>query len=146
MMEDELKELDEAIEASDNALDHLYRAKKILDSASGWGMVDMFGGGFISTFAKRSHLHDAQKEVQLAANALQVFNRELRDVNLGGVSEIGQDSFLGAADYFFDGMLADFLSYDRIQQTRRDVDRAIAEVESIRTRLMDREEDIVSGM
>jgi hypothetical protein len=142
--DDELKELDEAIEASDNALEHLEKARQMLDGASGWGIVDMVGGGFFSTYLKRSRLHDAQREVQLAQNALRIFNRELRDVAMFDTVDIGQDSFLGMADYFFDGVLADFLSYDRIQRSRDDVERCIAEVERIRDRLIDREEELVS--
>lgn len=142
-MDDELRELDEAIEASDTALEHLEKARDLLNGASGWGVVDMVGGGMLSTFLKRSRLHDAQREVELAQNALRIFNRELADVHVDSV-EMGQDGFLGAADYLFDGMLADFLSYDRIQRTRSDVERAIMQVESIRERLVRREEELVS--
>ena len=44
----EANEIREAIDAADNALDHLYSARKYLDSAGNWGLLDMLGGGQIS--------------------------------------------------------------------------------------------------
>ena len=142
--DDELRELDEAIEASDAALEHLERARQLLDSASGWGVVDMIGGGMFSTFVKRAKMHEAQQEVQLAQNAMSVFRRELMDVEWVDAAGMGQDGFLGAADYFFDGVLADVMSYERIQRSRDQLERTIRQVEGIRERLIRREEEIVS--
>jgi len=49
MRQDQYKiELQEAIDAADRALEDLERAKKSLGSAKGWGLFDMFAGGFIS--------------------------------------------------------------------------------------------------
>ena len=48
MNEVEAREIREAIDAADNALDHLRSARRYLDSAGNWGLLDMFGGGLIS--------------------------------------------------------------------------------------------------
>lgn len=41
------KEKSEAIEAGQRALNNLYTARENLNSAKKWGLVDMFGGGFL---------------------------------------------------------------------------------------------------
>ena len=75
-----IKEVEEAIMAADNALTHLTAAMDKLNSASGWGIFDMFGGGVFATYIKRSKMKDAQAEMEKAQNALMIFNRELEDV------------------------------------------------------------------
>ena len=49
MIYDIEKEKREAIEAGLRALDSLHAAENNLNSAKNWGLVDMFGGGFLST-------------------------------------------------------------------------------------------------
>ena len=48
MNEMEARELQEAIHAADDALYHLESARKCLQSAGNWGVLDLLGGGFIS--------------------------------------------------------------------------------------------------
>lgn len=61
------REIQEAIEAADVALDHLERAKRCLSSASGWGLFDTLGGGFISGLIKHSKMSDAEPEPSVSA-------------------------------------------------------------------------------
>jgi chromosome segregation ATPase len=55
------REINEAINAGNELLYSLDIVKDILDSASGWGVWDMLGGGFISTMAKHSDIDEAQE-------------------------------------------------------------------------------------
>ena len=48
------KEISEAIVAADAALEYLKKADQYLDTAKGWGVVDIIGGGFFSTMRKRN--------------------------------------------------------------------------------------------
>ena len=41
-------EIQEAIEAADDAILHLESAREYLGSAGRWGLLDLFGGGYIS--------------------------------------------------------------------------------------------------
>ncbi len=75
------REIQEAIDAADVALEHLNRAKRSLSSASGWGLFDTLGGGFISGLIKHSKMSDAESEINAAKRALERFSKELRDVN-----------------------------------------------------------------
>ena len=65
------KELQEAIQAGEFALDSLNRVNSELQSARDWGTWDMLGGGTITTMAKHSkidlakqHTHDAQRQLR----------------------------------------------------------------------------------
>lgn len=133
MTEIEIREIREAIDAADNALFHLRSARKYLDSAGNWGLLDMFGGGLISGFMKHSKMGDAEREIDNARYALQKFSKELRDVS--GYSSIHINNFLTFADFFFDGFVADILVQSKISDGKRQCDDAIRQVEAIRREL-----------
>ena len=44
------KEINEALNAGQEALSCLNQARDCLNSAGNWGIVDMLGGGMITTF------------------------------------------------------------------------------------------------
>lgn len=127
----EQKEVDEAINVANEALYHLEQAKEMLDSAGNWGIVDLLGGGMLTTFLKRSKMSDANKELSKAKDALQRLAKELRDVRGFPEMRIDMDDFLGMADYFFDGAVADWLTQSKISDAKRQVNDAISEVEGI---------------
>ena len=60
------RERREAIKAGERALDSLYGARKELDSAGNWGLLDLFGGGMLSTFVKHSRMDDARRYMERA--------------------------------------------------------------------------------
>ena len=66
-------EIREAIDAGERALSSLYVAQDKLNSARGWGIFDMFGGGFVSNLIKHSKLEDASKSMEEAKYYLQRF-------------------------------------------------------------------------
>ena len=55
-----MRDVREAREAGLRALDSLEKARGALDSARGWGVFDMLGGGMLSTLVKHSKLDDAR--------------------------------------------------------------------------------------
>lgn len=123
-MEDREKELREAKLAGQEALDCLNRAADSLKSAGNWGIVDMLGGGLISTFVKHSKMNDANALVQQARSALKRFRKELTDVENVAEFRIETGDFLSFADYFFDGIIADWLVQSRINEARTQVENA----------------------
>ena len=100
MTDIERREIVEAISAADNALNHLNSARRYLNSAGTWGLLDLFGGGSISGLLKHSKMSDAEREIENARFALQRFSKELRDVS--GYSSIHINEFLTFADFFFE--------------------------------------------
>lgn len=130
------REIQEAIEAADDALLHLESAKEYLGSAGRWGVFDLLGGGFISGIVKHSKMSDAEREVENARMALQRFSKELRDVS--GYSSIHIDEFLTFADLVFDGFLTDILVQSRIGKAKEQCNEAIRKVSVIKQELEDK--------
>ena len=131
MQEDYRKEILEAIDAADRALVCLRDAKQALNSARNWGIFDMLGGGLISTFIKHDKMDNAQEYMERAKYDLNSFSKELRDINMSLNLNIDTHDFLNFADWFFDGLLVDWLVQDRINEAREQVDEAIRRVESV---------------
>ena len=124
-MKNDRKEIMEAIQAGEQALQSLYKAKDKLKSASGWGMFDMFGGGFFSDMMKHSKMNDASRCMEDAKRHLKKFQKELKDVNLSLNLKMDVGGFLSFADFFFDGIVADYLVQSKIANAREQVDDAI---------------------
>lgn len=72
------REMQEAVQAGERALQSLYAARDKLGSARNWGIFDMLGGGFISDFVKHSKMNDAAALMEQAKSDIQRFQRELR--------------------------------------------------------------------
>lgn len=129
------KEINEAIQAGQQALSSLQAAKDKLNSAKNWGLVDLFGGGFLTNVVKHSKMNDAVELIEDAKRKLQIFNRELQDVNQVMNLRIDVGNFLALADFFFDGLVADYLVQSKINEARRQVDEAIRQVEMMINKL-----------
>jgi hypothetical protein len=119
------KERQEAVLAGERALDSLRDAEHFLGSARLWGIVDLFGGGGLTGLFKHSQLGKAQRSLERAKADLKSFQRELRDVY--GLENIRIDisGFLTFADFFFDGVIADYLVQSKIRNARSQVEEAI---------------------
>ena len=130
-MYNEEKEKREARLAGQRALASLQDARNYLRSARNWGIIDLFGGGGLSGLLKHAKVRDASRSSEQAKADLQVFQRELRDVqSIDGLRiEIGD--FLTFADFFFDGFVADYLVQSKIRNAQEQVDRAIDMVSNI---------------
>ena len=129
------KELLEALDAADAALAHLERADMLLRSSGRWGWLDMLGGGLIVSLLKHGEMSDARRELQAAQDAVRTFGRELKDVQ--GIMDVNLETgdFLGFADVFFDGLLADALMQHRIEKARDGIAEAQRRIREIRPRL-----------
>lgn len=128
-------EIQEAIDAADRALRSLERARDSLHSAKGWGILDMFGGGFISTWVKHSNMNEAEKSLADVQAALREFRKELDDVDEMIDLSFNNADLLTFADYFMDGLFADFLMQGRINDAIGNVDNTIDQVTAIRNAL-----------
>lgn len=129
------REVNEAIEAGERALYSLRRAQEKLSSARNWGIYDMLGGGFFSTMIKHSRLEDASGYMEDARHDLHIFQRELRDVQVPADFRMEISDFLTFADFFFDGILADYLVQTKISEAREQVTDAIAKVSHLLSEL-----------
>ena len=124
-------EIREAIMAGERALSSLNAAQEKLNSARNWGIFDLFGGGFIADMVKHGKLNDASQYMENAKRDLQVFQKELSDVNVSCGLRLDIGSFLTFADFFFDGVVADYLVQSKIADARSEVEHAIERVNQI---------------
>ena len=122
VLEAQKKEIKEAISAGYSARGTADRILSELDSADGWNTWDMFGGGGIIThMAKHSHMDEAQDLVSELQSKLRRFKTELADINIQANIQVNVDGFLRFADYFFDGLFADWAVGDRISEAQSSV-------------------------
>ncbi|MBZ3936182.1 hypothetical protein [Methanimicrococcus blatticola] len=123
-----LREIEEAVIAGENVLVSLRKALNSLDSASDWGVFDMFAGGLVTTAIKHSKIDDATSEVEEAQHRLRLFNAELADVQI--VNEICFETggFLKFADFFFDGLIVDWFMQERIHESAHSIENVKKQV------------------
>lgn len=129
--EDNIREIREARAAGQDTLNSLYQAQELLSSAKGWGLFDMLGGGFVSSMIKHSKLNDANAKMEQAKSQIQIFQKELRDVNVPADFNVNVSDFLVFADFFFDGIIADWMVQSKISEAKNQVDDAIARIQKI---------------
>lgn len=122
------KELHEALEAGQRALSALEQVQSELHSAANWGTWDLLGGGMLVTMAKHSKIDAAREYAQVAQRCLRSFQRELADADerLSVSLEIG--GFATFADYFFDGLIADWIVQSKIQNASSACSSVISQV------------------
>lgn len=135
MTKDRATEIREAIDAADAALKHLENAADMLDDAGRWGIVDMLGGGLITTLLKHRKISDAQDEIDEAKHALRIFVKELDDVDEATGLNVELGSGLQFADIFFDGVLADWIAQNKIDRAKQQVADAMRQVYAVRSQL-----------
>lgn len=129
------KELREAVSAGNAALNTAKQVLSSLGSAESWGTWDLFGGGLIADLAKHSHLDEAQGAIEQLQSQLRRFKTELADVTIHADMQVNVDGFLRFADYFFDGLFADWTVLDKIGQSQEQVQSTKHQIESVLTRL-----------
>ena len=135
MTKDRATEVREAIDAADAALKHLGNAADMLDDAGRWGIVDMIGGGLITTMLKHRKISDAQDEIDEAKRALRIFVKELDDVDEATGLNVELGSGLQFADIIFDGVLADWIAQNKIDRAKQQVADAMRQVYAVRSQL-----------
>lgn len=139
-LESQKKEIREAISAGYSARATADQILSELDDADGWNTWDILGGGGIIThMAKHSHLDSAQELVQTLQSKLRRFKTELADIRINADMQVNIDGFLRFADYFFDGLFADWAVGDRISQSQSSVSGTKNQINQMLRKLDDME-------
>ena len=129
------KEVREAIQAGEAALESMEKARKELGSARNWGLFDIFGGGMLSTFVKHSKMDDASYYMEEAKRSIAVFERELKDVSLSADFSIEVGSFMRFVDIFMDNVFVDFMVQSQINDAITSLDQVSDQIKSILEKL-----------
>ncbi len=142
-LEAQKKEIKEAISAGHSARGTADRILSELESADGWNTWDMFGGGgLITHMAKHGHLDEAQDLVQELQSKLRRFKTELADIQISANLQVNIDGFLRFADYFFDGLFADWAVGDRISQSQSSVQKTKDQISQMLNKLSSMESNV----
>ena len=133
--ENNRKEIEEAMNAGQDVLRHIEQALKSLDSAEGWGTWDLLGGGLISDMVKHSHIDEAKAEADLIQRKLSQFRTELADVRIQNEIHFETDGFGKFADFFFDGLIADWCMQSRITESAGSIENVRRQVNGVLAKL-----------
>jgi chromosome segregation ATPase len=125
------KEIREAMDAGSAVIENLNSTLESLNSAEGWGTWDLLGGGLLSDLAKHSHIDDAKADAERAQEALLHFRTELTDVRIDNNIHFETDGFAKFADFFFDGLIADWSMQSRIHDSQDSVENVRNQVQSV---------------
>ncbi|MBR6789283.1 MAG: hypothetical protein IKM31_00285 [Oscillospiraceae bacterium] len=137
-----LKEIREAIDAGGKAVSVTDSILSELDQAEGFGTWDMVGGGMLADMAKHSHLDNAQTGTERLQVALRRFRNELTDVQIDAEMQVNIDGFLRFADYFFDGLFADWAVMQRITGAKERVRSVRSQICGVMKKLEDMEREL----
>ncbi len=127
--EEQIREINEAISAGQNALAAIGEAERHLGNARGLGVWDMLGGGLVSGILKHSQMDKAQGYVSQVQVSMQRFQRELQDVNMNVDYGVKFDGVTKAIDLFFDNILVDALIQNRIRETQENLKKTKFQVQ-----------------
>ena len=131
----QLRELREAIHAGEAAQDAAANVKKELDSAEGWGIYDLAGGGLVADVVKHDHLDSARQEIGKLQTCLRSYRTELLDVEIREDLQINIDEFLEFADWFFDGLFVDWAVQKKIEEAQERTSRVLDQIMQLQDQL-----------
>lgn len=129
------KEISEAIFAGNQAMNTVNEILTDLNDAEGWGIWDLAGGGLMSDLVKHNCLDEAQENVQKLQGELLRFKTELADVSVDAQLQVRVDGFLRFADYFFDGLFADWTVLDHINESQGEVTKVQSQIRQLLSNL-----------
>lgn len=116
-LKSEEKEINEAITAGNDVVTGLEQVIESLKSAESWGTWDVLGGGFLSTAMKHSRMDDARNIIHDVQTKISLFKRELADVQKSIELQIDVGELASFADFFFDGLIIDWIVQSKIVQS-----------------------------
>ena len=125
------REIGEAISAAQDVMVTVDGIQNTLSNAEDWGTWDLVGGGLLAGIAKHNQLDNAQAQLTQLQAALRRLRSELLDVDVSADFQIRIDGFLRFADFFFDGLFADWAVLDRIHDAQQQVDQVGCQIREI---------------
>ena len=131
-LEAEDKELQEVLDAGRDVHVQVQQALNALDSAENWGVVDMMGGGMMTTMMKRDRMNQAKNAMTEIEYLLRKFRAELSDI--AGADTVGAANFgkeWSMMDYLMDGFFIDYMVQQEITESLSNMRRLEKEIERV---------------
>lgn len=109
-------------------------ALQALKKASNWGIVDLIGGGFITSLIKRENMKKAQGYIYNVRDLLRDLADEMQTDAPIMELDVDPDDLLGFTDIVFDNIFSDAMVQTKIEKTYSTLEKLYKE----NRRLMDR--------
>lgn len=134
-LENQNRELDEAIEAGNLALDLTDQVSEELDNAKQWGTFDLFYGDMNTGKIKYSKLDERQRLVEELQHQLRRYKTELSDVIENVDKDPSINGFLQFADAFFNNLFTEWTVLLKIEKSKKQVESTKEQILEIQKRL-----------
>ena len=125
------KELEDALRVGQGVVYDLERASNALYAAENYGTWDVWGGGVVAGSLKYEQIDTARTAIHAAQDGLRRFAEEVDDVNQDIQARIEIGGSLTFADFFFDGLIVDWVVQGRIQASQHEVRKKLYKLQSI---------------
>ncbi|KXA28999.1 hypothetical protein HMPREF3229_01471 [Peptoniphilus harei] len=113
--EKELKEASQALLDLKNEID---KTIKITESASRWGLFDLFADSGLVGLVKRGKIKDINSNLKIVRDKLEVAKRELNDIRIDLDEEIPDSTYDFFVDVIFDNIFTDLRVNGEIKEIR----------------------------
>ncbi|MDK7754641.1 MAG: hypothetical protein QP753_01220 [Peptoniphilus harei] len=113
--EKELKEASQALLDLKNEIDKII---KITESASRWGLFDLFADSGLVGLVKRGKIKDINSNLKIVRDKLEVAKRELNDIRIDLDEEIPDSTYDFFVDVIFDNIFTDLRVNREIKEIR----------------------------
>jgi len=137
-----LGEIAEALRAGRGVMSSLEGVLDSLESAQTWGVWDLLGGSLISTAVKHNRIDEARLGIHVVQERMSRFKRELADVRDPHELDIDISGFETFADYFFDGLIVDWVVQSKIEASLERAKGAKKAISQTLRRLQDLEQTL----
>lgn len=132
------KEINQAIRATIPVLEKLEQIYSKLNSAENWGAFDLLGSGLLATAIKHSKIDDAKSLISKTQFDIDNLINELNDVdiNFNIKNTINIDGFYTFSDFFFDGLIFDFIVQEKISKSKNHIKLIKTNVSRLKSQLL----------
>ncbi|MHC5099133.1 hypothetical protein ACYSNN_04480 [Peptoniphilus genitalis] len=113
--EKELKEAHQALLDLKNEID---KTIKLTESASRWGLFDIFADSGLVGLVKRGKIKDINSNLKIVRDKLEVAKRELNDIRIDLDEEIPDSTYDFFVDVIFDNIFTDLRVNGEIKEIR----------------------------
>lgn len=131
----DLKEIKEARDALLDLQDEIDLVIKETESASKWGIFDIFADSSIVSFVKRGKIKDINSGLEIIREKLEIAKKELGDVRINLDEEISDTTYDFFVDIIFDNIFTDLRVNREIKEIRENLFDLKERVEEILRKL-----------
>lgn len=131
----DLKEIKEARDALLDLREEIDLVIKETESASRWGIFDIFADSSLVSFVKRGKIKDINSGLEIIREKLEIAKKELGDVRINLDEEISDTSYDFFVDVIFDNIFTDLRVNREIKEIRENLFDLKERVEEILRKL-----------